>query len=86
VIEETQPGAAESEAGADVESFMHGLIRRNPGEAEFHQAVQEFVESVMPYVLEHPEYQREQILERMTEPDRIVISGSRGRTTKATSV
>ncbi len=73
MIDETHPGAAEPEAGAEAESFMHGLIRRNPGEVEFHQAVQEFVESVMPYVLDHPEYQREQILERMTEPDRIVI-------------
>lgn len=52
---------------------MHGLVRRNPGEVEFHQAVQEFVESVMPFVLEHPEYEQARILERMTEPDRIVI-------------
>jgi glutamate dehydrogenase (NADP+) len=56
-----------------VAQFMHGLERRNPGEPEFHQAVREFVESVMPYVLEHPELERAQILERMTEPDRIVI-------------
>ena len=56
-----------------VAHFMHGLERRNPGEAEFHQAVHEFIESVMPYVAEHPEYERAQILERMTEPDRIVI-------------
>ena len=52
---------------------MSGLIRRNPGETEFHQAVQEFVETVMPFVLDHPEYEAAQILERMTEPDRIVI-------------
>ncbi len=52
---------------------MHGLVRRNPGEEEFHQAVKEVVDSVMPFVLEHPEYQEAQILERMTEPDRIVI-------------
>jgi len=52
---------------------MTGLVRRNPGESEFHQAVQEFVETVMPFVLEHPEYEEAQILERMTEPDRIVI-------------
>ena len=56
-----------------VAQFMRGLEKRNPGEPEFHQAVHEFVESVMPYVLEHPEYERAQILERMTEPDRIVI-------------
>jgi len=52
---------------------MRGLEKRNPGEPEFHQAVHEFVESVMPYVLEHRAYERAQILERMVEPDRIVI-------------
>lgn len=57
----------------EAECFMKGLVRRNPGEKEFHQAVREVVESVMPYVLDHPKYQQAQILERMTEPDRIVI-------------
>ncbi len=37
----------------DTECFMHGLERRNPGELEFHQAVREFVETVMPFVLVH---------------------------------
>jgi glutamate dehydrogenase (NADP+) len=40
---------------------------------EFHQAVYEVAESVMPFILENPEYQRAEILERMTEPDRIII-------------
>ncbi len=57
----------------EVESFMTGLIRRNPGEPEFHQAVREVVESLMPYVLEHRAYYDANILERMTEPDRIII-------------
>jgi glutamate dehydrogenase (NADP+) len=57
----------------ELEHFMSGLRRRNPGETEFHQAVQEVVESLMPYVLAHPQYRDGQILERMTEPDRIVI-------------
>ncbi len=52
---------------------MNGLERRNPGELEFHQAVREFAESVMPFVLENRKYKDAQILERMTEPDRIVI-------------
>lgn len=56
-----------------VEKFMHGLKRRNPGESEFHQAVREVVEDLMPYVLEHREYREANILERMTEPDRCVI-------------
>lgn len=57
----------------EVECFMQGLIKRNPGETEFHQAVREVVETVMPFVLENPKYKQAQILERMTEPDRIVI-------------
>ena len=58
---------------AEIESFMAGLIKRNPGEPEFHQAVHEVVETIMPYVLENPQYRKAEILERMTEPDRIVI-------------
>lgn len=56
-----------------VDDFMSGLIKRNPGEPEFHQAVREVVHSVMPVVLDRKAYQDAQILERMTEPDRIVI-------------
>lgn len=52
---------------------MQGVIRRNPGEPEFHQAVHEVAESVVPYMQEHPRYREESILERMTEPDRTVI-------------
>lgn len=72
MIEESDPGTSTLATGDAVGQFMRGLVRRNPGEFEFHQAVQEFAESVMPFVLEHPEYQRARILERMTEPDRIV--------------
>ncbi|MGH8658093.1 MAG: NADP-specific glutamate dehydrogenase [Gammaproteobacteria bacterium] len=60
-------------AKEEVERFMRGLIRRNPGETEFHQAVREVAESLMPFILEHKEYQDNLILERMTEPDRIII-------------
>ncbi|RMH16155.1 MAG: NADP-specific glutamate dehydrogenase [Acidobacteria bacterium] len=60
-------------ARAEVNKFMRGLIRRNPGEKEFHQAVLEVTETLMPFILDHPSYRQAQILERMTEPDRIVI-------------
>ena len=53
---------ADGASQAAVEHFMAGLVRRNPGENEFHQAVQEFVETVMPFVLDHPEYEAAQIL------------------------
>ena len=59
---------------SDLGSFMNGLIKRSPGESTFHQAVEEVVATLLPYVEEHhPEYQRDKILERMTEPDRVVI-------------
>ncbi len=51
---------------------MTGLKKRNPHELEFHQAVEEFVETVMPTVMENKVYQQAQILERLTEPDRVV--------------
>ncbi|GAB4541756.1 MAG: NADP-specific glutamate dehydrogenase [Haliangiales bacterium] len=60
------------EAASQVEEFMQGLSRRSPGEPEFHQAVREVVETLMPYVLERPEYRKERVLERLTEPDRVV--------------
>lgn len=55
-----------------VEDFMKALKRRNPHEPEFHQAVQEFVEVVMPFIDREPKYQGHKLLERMTEPDRII--------------
>lgn len=60
-------------ASEEVENFMAGLIRRNPGEPEFHQAVREVVETLMPMVLDNSKYRDAQILERLTEPDRIII-------------
>jgi len=58
---------------SELNKFMKGLVRRNPGELEFHQAVEEVAASVLPYILENRKYRDAQILERMTEPDRIVI-------------
>lgn len=59
-------------AEKELKHFMQGLKKRNPYEKEFHQAVEEVATSVMPWYLEHPEYRKAQILERLTEPDRIV--------------
>ncbi|MEM8929878.1 MAG: NADP-specific glutamate dehydrogenase [Acidobacteriota bacterium] len=56
-----------------VERFMERVVGLNPGETEFHQAVEEVASTVMPFYLDHSEYRRARILERMIEPDRIVI-------------
>ncbi|MXZ54968.1 MAG: NADP-specific glutamate dehydrogenase [Gammaproteobacteria bacterium] len=55
-----------------LEQFMAELRRQNPHETHFHQAVEEVVESVLPWYLQHDEYRKARILERVTEPDRIV--------------
>ena len=62
-----------SEHRERLSQFMDGLKRRNPGESEFHQAVHEFAESLIPYIANNPVYKDAQILERMTEPDRTII-------------
>ncbi len=53
--------------------FMAKVIARNPGEIEFHQAVHEVVESLIPYLEEHPIYSENKILERMVEPERVIL-------------
>lgn len=57
----------------DEETFMRGLKRRNPGQKEFHQAVREFVSKVLPFMKTSAKYKYVNILERMTEPDRMII-------------
>jgi len=56
----------------ELDRFMHGLIRRNPGEEEFHQAVHEVAATIIPYVHDKPNYRKARVLERMTEPDRVI--------------
>ncbi len=55
-----------------IEQFMEGLQKRNPHEPEFHQAVKEFADAIIPFINEHPKYQGHGLLERLTEPDRVV--------------
>jgi len=55
-----------------VDEFMQGVVRRDPDQQEFHQAVREVVESVMPVLDRHPEMRRARVLERMVEPERVI--------------
>lgn len=57
----------------DVKQFMEKVIKRNPGEPEFHQAVQEVVESLMPFLEKNKKYQDFKILERIVEPERVIM-------------
>jgi glutamate dehydrogenase (NADP+) len=55
-----------------LDEFMTGLKRRNPGETEFHQPVHEVAQSIIPYIRYKEIYRDSQILERLTEPDRVI--------------
>ena len=57
----------------DVEAFMEEIIAKNPGEKEFHQAVQEVAESLMPFIKKNPKYKKAKILERIAEPERVIM-------------
>jgi len=56
-----------------VEKFMEQLVAKNSGEKEFHQAVQEVVESLVPVLERNPRYLEHKILERITEPERVIM-------------
>ena len=56
----------------DIDQFMSGLRRRNPGETEFHQAVYEVASNVFDFISDKEIYHEMQILRRIAEPDRIV--------------
>ena len=55
------------------EQFVRGVIARNPAEPEFHQAVQEVVESLVPVLERHTKYLDHRILERIVEPERVIL-------------
>jgi glutamate dehydrogenase (NADP+) len=56
----------------DFNSFMEGVRRRNPHQSEFVQAVQEVAEDIFDFMADKEAYHRQQILRRISEPDRIV--------------
>ncbi|HOJ78920.1 MAG TPA: NADP-specific glutamate dehydrogenase, partial [Bacillota bacterium] len=53
--------------------LMEAVIKRNPNEPEFHQAVKEVLESLEPVIERHPEYVQAGILERIVEPERVIM-------------
>lgn len=56
-----------------IEQFMSDVRAKNPGEQEFHQAVHEVVESLARVLEKHPEYRAAKILERLVEPERVIM-------------
>jgi len=57
----------------NVETFIEYVTAKNPGEPEFHQAVREVIESVMPFIEKNHKYQEQKILERIVEPERTIM-------------
>ncbi len=53
-------------------SVMDTVVKRNPSEPEFHQAVREVLESLEPVIAAHPEYEKCGLIERMVEPERLI--------------
>ncbi len=56
-----------------VADFLARVAARNPNEPEFLQAVNEVVESIMPFIEANPKYEKHKILERIVEPERVIM-------------
>lgn len=56
-----------------VEQFMDNIIAKNPFEEEFHHAVLEVAESLIPFIEGNPKYKHAKILERIAEPERVIL-------------
>lgn len=56
----------------EIAAFMSNLKAKNPNESEFHQAVEEVIISIIPFIEKNPKYKKAKILERLTEPERII--------------
>jgi glutamate dehydrogenase (NADP+) len=60
-------------ASSVIQSVYEQVLKRNPGEAEFHQAVKEVLDSLEPVLEKHPEYVKAKIVDRLVEPERQFI-------------
>jgi len=60
-------------ANTTVQDVYDQVLKRNPGEKEFHQAVKEVLDSLVPVLDKHPEYVQARIVDRLVEPERQVI-------------
>lgn len=56
-----------------IKNFINTVDKRNPNEPEFLQAVTEVAETVIPFIEENPHYNQAKLLERMTEPERVLL-------------
>jgi glutamate dehydrogenase (NADP+) len=56
-----------------MDKTLENILKKNPGEPEFHQAVTEVYESLQPVFQQHPEYVKAKVFERLAEPERVIM-------------
>ncbi len=57
----------------ELKAFMDDVKAKNPNEPEFHQAVEEVAMTLIPFINENPQYEKAKILERIVEPERVIM-------------
>jgi len=57
---------------ASAQDFLAHVAQRNPGQPEYLQAVTEVIQSLWPFIAQHPRYQTQALLERLVEPERVI--------------
>ena len=62
-----------SEHRAAIQAFMELVALRNPNEPEYLQAVEEVAETIVPFMEAHPKYKTARVLERIVEPERVLM-------------
>jgi len=70
---DTTAGSSAGRSSQAVERFMAEVVAKNPNEPEFHQAVREVLASVYPIVEANPRYRDAHVLERLVEPERVLM-------------
>lgn len=69
-----------SEIDARIQRIYVQVVKKNPGEVEFHRAVKEVVETLGPVLRRHPEYMEHKVIERICEPGAVTGQHESGRT------
>ena len=67
------PLGVKTPSGDYINDVMNQVKAKNPAEPEFHQSVQEVFDSLRLVLRRHPEYQSARLLERIVEPERVIM-------------
>jgi glutamate dehydrogenase (NADP+) len=64
---------SQTKMNPELKKLMDYVIAKNPSETEFHQAVEEVAETILPFLDENPKYKAAKVFERMIEPERVIL-------------